>query len=140
MNFEPGANHRKNMASKDQLITPSSGNTDTNDHRQYNESKDDHNFKPFYPGKRNSVMPSELEEGGMEPVTSLPLSVRKAMSYPKAEDRTPLVDKSMSKSFVDAEDAQKNDNYPNTDNDDQLNTLENDEDIIPEDEKWKERK
>lgn len=117
------------MTSRDQLITPTSGNTEVG----YGESdRQINNFKPLYPGKRNSVAPADNtplnpSQTMMVPLPDTAIALKKADTFKNAKSM--ILDRSeMDKSLGDFG---KNNTDP-----DNLS----DEEIIPEDEKWKSRK
>ena len=124
------------MSSVDGLMTPTSGMTEVGEsHRPLEHKASLTNLKPFYPGKRNSVVPLPLEGhnaimpnmGAMQPVHG------QSIGPSEVEDihaKSIMIDKSMNNQSQQIEERQLTHEDQESD----------EEDIIPEDERWKSRK
>jgi hypothetical protein len=74
MNFDPMGGHRKNMSSRDQLLTPTSGMSDTELKVSKAKRKTTMSvFHPSFPGKRGSQVAPMESEGidEIEPMTAV---------------------------------------------------------------------
>jgi hypothetical protein len=138
MNFDPDsiAKHRKNMSSRDALMTPTSGITETEDAGMDKEPIN--NFRPLYPGKRNSVAPEPIQAKAPQHH----MSVIEPISAPIGRDsqisgigvKSVMIDRSqMEQSLHQQEKRQLTEECDNE-------SLGDEPEIIPEDERWKTRK
>lgn len=121
------------MSSRDGLITPYSGYTEEDTDRGLSIT----NLRPLYPGKRNSVIPTEAEIS--VPVRSV-VPIKSATVVPI---RTSEINDVNAKSImIDRNDLSKS--MPNYEQrkitEDLGSDGSDDEEIIPEDERWKQKK
>lgn len=121
------------MSSRDGLMTPNSGFTEENSDRGLSIT----NFRPLYPGRRSSGMPIDTDiDTPIEPIARVKTAT-------VAPIRTSEMKDVNSKSImIDHNDLSKSlPNLKQRNNTEDLGSDESgDEEIIPEDERWKQRK
>ena len=121
------------MSSVDGLITPTSGLTEVGETNQIGEKKTSlTSLKPMYPGKKNSVAPMPLE--GHNANQTIMKSIHGNPIQPETEQdvnaKSGMIDKSLHNQSQIPEERQLTHEDEESD----------EEDIIPEDERWKSRK
>jgi hypothetical protein len=139
INFNPDRiTHKKNMSSRDGLMTPTSQMTSI-DNVNADHSATINNFRPFYPGLRDSVEPESMTEP-----TKLVMPQRNATATvtPSSAVRLTEVQNYNASSLMISLDpdspVQSNEQKKYTE--EQFSDESEDDEIIPDDELWKDRK